>query len=263
LAQWAGSRADLFPAQLCQRLGDLHSHGKPHSFAHTKRVIEKVFQRNFDDVFEEFEETPIGTGAIAQVSTSISPLSFTYTLQVYRATLKQDLIPPSHLTPKRSPPTPIGPVIRQDPTPSVPSNAVAIKVLHPRVKKMISRDLSIMNFFAKTLSLLPGMQWLSLPEEVEVFGKLMSMQLDLRNEADNLFVFEKNFAPRKVPVMFPRPLKNWSTEDILVEEYMHALPLESVMKNGGGPFDKQLATVGLDAFLASSFHFLHIISAIH
>ena len=57
----------MFPALLCERLGALHSRGKAHSFAHTKRVIERVFQRPFHEVFEEFDETPIGTGAIAQV----------------------------------------------------------------------------------------------------------------------------------------------------------------------------------------------------
>ena len=30
-------------------------------------MIEKAFQLPFDEVFEEFEHTPIGTGAIAQV----------------------------------------------------------------------------------------------------------------------------------------------------------------------------------------------------
>jgi len=48
-------------------MGKMHSQGRPHSLAHTKRVIERVFQRPFDDVFEEFDETPIGSGAIAQV----------------------------------------------------------------------------------------------------------------------------------------------------------------------------------------------------
>ncbi|TFK36951.1 hypothetical protein BDQ12DRAFT_706154 [Crucibulum laeve] len=237
LAQWAASRADLFPSILCERLGALHSQGKPHSLRHTKRVIEKVFQRPFGDVFEEFEEVPIGTGAIAQV---------------YRATLKQDLIPPSYLGPRRSrkhPAAALGPVILKDPPPSVPTAAVAIKILHPHVFKTISRDLSIMSFFARALSLLPGMEWLSLPEEVDVFGSMMYQQLDLRHEADNLLVFENNFAPRKVPVTFPRPLKVWSTQDMLIEEYQNALPLEAFLKNGGGPYDDQVATVGLDAFL--------------
>lgn len=67
LAQWAASRADLFPAVLCERMGALHSRGRAHHLSHTKRVIEEVFQKPIEEVFEEFDETPIGTGAIAQV----------------------------------------------------------------------------------------------------------------------------------------------------------------------------------------------------
>ncbi|KAJ4485841.1 protein kinase [Lentinula aciculospora] len=237
LSQWAASRADLFPAYLCEKLGALHSHGKPHSLRHTKQVIEKVFHRRFNDVFEEFDEEPIGTGAIAQV---------------YRATLKKDLLPPSYLGPRRHtkmPTAALNSVTLTNPPPSVPTAAVAIKVLHPRVVKTISRDLSIMSFFAHFITLIPGMQWLSLPEEVDVFGQMMFQQLDLRHEAENLITFESNFGSRDVPVNFPRPLQVWSTPHILVEEYQNALPLEIFLKNGGGPYDEQVATVGLDAFL--------------
>lgn len=239
---------------LCERLGSLHSSGKPHPLAHTKSVIENVFQRSFDQVFESFDEVPIGTGAIAQVRASLPLFSPLILSQVYRATLKRDLIPPSYLGPRRthkSPGGPLGPVILQDPLPSVPTASVAIKVLHPHVSKTINRDLRIMSFFARCLNVLPGMQWLSLPEEVDVFGSMMRQQLDLRHEADNLLSFEAHFAPRKVPVNFPRPLKLWSDKDLLVEEFMNALPLEAFLRNGGGPFDDQVATVGLDAFLVS------------
>ncbi|KDQ63288.1 hypothetical protein JAAARDRAFT_29306 [Jaapia argillacea MUCL 33604] len=235
LSQWAASRADLFPTALCERMGRLHSRGKPHSFGHTKRVIERVFQRPFDEVFEEFDHDPIGCGAIAQV---------------YKATLKKDLIPPSQLPPRRShTPLPVSltPML-QEPT-AVPTATVAIKVLHPRVDKLISRDLSIMSFFAHIISVFPGMQWISLPEEVDVFGHMMYDQLDLRHEAENLERFEKNFRDRNEPIAFPRPLMVWSTRDVLVEEYQNALPLESFLKNGGGPFDHLLAELGLDAFL--------------
>ena len=144
----------------------------------------------------------------------------------------------------------------QDPPPSVPTASVAIKVLHPRVAKMIARDLAIMSFFAKVITLFPGMRWLSLPEEVTVFGDMMYQQLDLRNEAENLLTFEHNFASRNVPVTFPRPLKVFSTSDILVEEFEHAVPLELFLKNGGGPFDEQVATIGLDTFLVCRGHWL-------
>lgn len=71
LAQWAASRVDIFPQQLCDRLGMLHSTTQPHPFKHTKNVIEKIFQRRFADVFEQFDQTPIGSGAIAQVRSCV------------------------------------------------------------------------------------------------------------------------------------------------------------------------------------------------
>lgn len=109
-----------------------------------------------------------------------------------------------------------------------------------------------MKTFATILSLFPSMEWLSLREEVEVFGAMMSQQLDLRHEADNLLTFEENFSPRRVPITFPRPLKDFSTNEILFEEFENALPLEYFIRNGGGPYDEQVATVGLDAFLVCS-----------
>jgi aarF domain-containing kinase len=54
---------------------------------------------------------------------------------------------------------------------------------------------------------------------------------------------------RNAPVTFPRPLQIWSTTDLLIEEYQNAVPLELFLKNGGGPYDDQLAELGLDAFL--------------
>ena len=53
-------------------MGALHSRGKAHSLSHTKKVIEDVFQRPFEEVFEEFDDIPIGTGAIAQVMPQVS-----------------------------------------------------------------------------------------------------------------------------------------------------------------------------------------------
>ncbi|PSS05440.1 hypothetical protein PHLCEN_2v3820 [Hermanssonia centrifuga] len=234
LSQWAASRADLFPSLLCDRLGSLHSRGKAHSMRHTRRVIERIFQRPFEDVFEEFDETPMGTGAIAQV---------------YRATLKHDLVPPSHLTPKHNPHTPVLATAILQPPPVVPTATVAVKILHPKVEKLIARDLRIMSFFAHTLDYIPGAQWFSLPEEVEVFGRMMREQLDLRIEGGNLIEFDKRFSGRTLPVKFPSPLQTWSTRDVLVEEYQNALSLEDFLKNGGGPYNDTLAEVGLDAFL--------------
>lgn len=233
-------------------MGALHSNGRPHSFAHTKRVIEAAFQRPFVDVFTEFDETPIGTGAIAQV---------------YRGVLNPELIPPSYLDPKpakrrpfwqRKPRFEDAPRVLAElsnpadsPPPAVPTSAVAVKILHPRVEKIIRRDIKIMSFFATCLQVIPGIEWLSLKEEIDVFGGMMNEQLDLRHEAANLRTFEKNFAGRRGAVTFPRPMEDFSTNAVLVEEFQDAVPLKAFLRNGGGPYDHRLADLGLDAFLVS------------
>ena len=116
---------------------------------------------------------------------------------------------------------------------------------------MISRDVAIMSFFANIITVIPGMEWLSLPEEVGVFAEMMYEQVDLRKEAENLVRFEHNFISRTEPIFFPRPLQQWSTADLLVEDFQHALPLTTFLRNGGGPYNDQLAELGLDAFLVS------------
>ncbi|CAE6509716.1 unnamed protein product [Rhizoctonia solani] len=238
LSQWAGSREDLFPAILCDKLGSLHSNGKPHGFAHTRRVIERVFGRAFDEVFEVFEKSPIGVGAIAQV---------------YRATLKGDLHPFAANSASDDVDHPDTPAFTQ-----VPKTSVAIKILHPHVRKQISRDLAILSLFARAIDMLPGLEWLSLPDEVAVFGNMMQQQIDLRHEARNLVQFEQNFGRDgqggksgrvQTAVVFPRPLVNWSTDEVLVEEYADAVPLKYFLRHGGGPFDHRIANLGLDAFL--------------
>ena len=237
LGQWAASRADLFPDALCDKMSKLHSNGAPHSLRHTKKVITEAFGLEFDEIFEEFGEKPIGCGAIAQV---------------YRAKLKPDIL---GVDVKKL----IDESDNRDPD-LVPATAVAIKVLHPGVRKTIRRDIAIMSVFANAINALPGMQWISLPEEVAVFGEMMNSQLDLRVEASNLDRFEKNFAHRGHQVSFPRFIKlgrgadgkeRSESRDVLMEEFEDALPLKWFLRNGGGPYDHAIANIGLDAFLVS------------
>lgn len=229
-------------------------------------MIERAFGLPFSQIFVDFRRDPLGIGAIAQV---------------YKAVLNPDLLPEDYLALKHTEdPAPtarlrqtIAPTPDDKRPPRTPGATVAIKVLHPGVEKKIRRDLKIMMFFAKALNALPGMEWLSFPEEVQVFGEMMLSQVDLRIEANNLgarlptgFVsagrreevadfslfravtFEKYFMHRPT-VSFPRALKQYTAPRVLIEEFEDAVPLELFLKNGGGPFDHRIANLGLDAFL--------------
>ena len=245
LGQWAGSRRDLFPDELCNRLSKLHSNNKPHSMTYTREVLERVFKRSFDEIFASFDEQPVGIGAVGQV---------------YKAVLHQDLLPSDYLNDRREQDRlqeaaenigrELALTYEHDESSDHHGAAVAIKVLHPKVHRIIGHDIQIMQFFAGLLNLIPGMRWVSLPEEVDRFAALMLSQLDLREEASHLSRFERNFGGRGGTVIFPRPLRAFCARDVLVEELVEAVPLKHFMRMGGGAYDSRIAEMGLDAFLS-------------
>lgn len=67
LGQWAATRPDLLPPDLCRILGQLHSRAPEHSLSWTRNIIRKSFGVELEDVFETFDGDPIGSGSVAQV----------------------------------------------------------------------------------------------------------------------------------------------------------------------------------------------------
>jgi aarF domain-containing kinase len=65
--QWASTRPDLFPEELCVILSHLHTNAPQHSYSFTKNQIEKEFGDKIDKIFESFQRKPIASGSIAQV----------------------------------------------------------------------------------------------------------------------------------------------------------------------------------------------------
>src|ERR1051325_6858107 len=108
---------------MCHIMSTLHSNAPAHSLKVSKQTIETAFNgRAFDDIFDEFDETPLGVGAIAQV---------------YKAKLKPDLATLVENTIDAEEPN-LAQRIKKNvdvtlkSTPSrLPSSHVAIKVLHP------------------------------------------------------------------------------------------------------------------------------------
>ncbi|CAK7265744.1 hypothetical protein SEPCBS57363_001741 [Sporothrix epigloea] len=255
LGQWAASRSDIFPTELCAIMSKLHSNAPAHSLRATKKTVEAAFDGiPFDEIFAEFDETPLGVGAIAQV---------------YKAKLRPDLAAPGdsdmlhadevqdnrqgaagvvvHKRVQSNVRRRVDPLFKSSPQ-RVPSSYVAIKVLHPGVERTVRRDLRIMHFFASLLNAVPGIEWLSLPDEVLQFGEMMKLQLDLRIEAANLAIFRRNFRNRTT-AWFPFPYTEFTTRNVLVEEFATGIPLSDFLENGGGVFQHDIASEGLDAFL--------------
>jgi aarF domain-containing kinase len=243
LGQWAASRTDIFPAEMCAAMSSLHADAPPHALEATRRIVERAFGgRRLEDVFDEFDERPLGVGAIAQV---------------YRARLRPGLAAPEeedagdgrtivgalrgHVDRALKTSPPPGPA-------RAPSAHVAVKVLHPGVERTVERDLRIMYAFAVALDALPTMRWLSLPDEARVFADMMRLQLDLRVEAANLSTFRRNFAARTT-ACFPYPYAGLAAREVLVEEFAHGVPLAAFLALGAGPYERDVADEGLSAFL--------------
>lgn len=242
LGQWAASRSDVFPDEMCDIMSKLHSNAQAHSMHATRKTVEAAFDgRNFEDIFEEFNEKPLGVGAIAQV---------------YKAKLKPDLAAPkdkdvnvfsAHQPLSKNVRRNVETALKSSPK-RVPSSYVAVKVLHPNVERTVRRDLRIMGFFASILNVIPTIEWLSLPDEVTQFGEMMKLQLDLRIEAANLTTFRQNFKDRTT-AWFPYPYTDFTTRNVLIEEFAQGMPIADFMEYGGGAFQHEIADEGLDAFL--------------
>ncbi|OWM85121.1 hypothetical protein CDL15_Pgr027908 [Punica granatum] len=178
--QWAATRPDLFPRDLCTQLAELHTRAPEHSFAYTRKTIEKAFGRKLSQIFEHFEEVPVASGSIAQV---------------HRATLRF-----------RYPGKQAKPMV------------VAVKVRHPGVGESIRRDFEIINLVAKISKFIPTLKWLRLDESVQQFAVFMMSQVDLAREAAHLSRFIYNFR-RWRDVSFPKPVYPLVHPAVLVESY--------------------------------------------
>ncbi|SCU92040.1 LAMI_0E08482g1_1 [Lachancea mirantina] len=221
LGQWAGSRTDMFSEGLCIELGKLHSNAKKHSLKYTQNeVCESLQIGSLDEAFEEFKEEPLGVGAIAQVH--VGKLSPEF---LRKRNLELE---------------------------SGGNRWCAVKVIHPHASRNISRDLKIMKFFADTIDMIPTMEWLSLPNEVEQFTILMRLQLDLRIECLNLTRFNQNFKGQP-QVKFPKGFQELTSRKVLFEEYVNGLPMEDFLRSkdqiGDVNLCKKVSDTFIDAFL--------------
>ena len=193
---------------------------KPHSFHATRTAVEQEFGiSNLSDIFEEFDEIPVGVGAVAQV---------------HRARLRSISLPSTSKTAQ--------------------SLEVAVKVLHPNVETLVQNDLLLLQFFGRLISYLPTAQYLSIPDELATFSKMMRAQLDMSLEARNLERFGENFGVGGKGggvegVLFPKPVRPFVGSRVLVESFHRGLPLRMFIEKGPTVYDSKFADMGVRAFV--------------
>lgn len=211
--QWASTRRDIFPEDVCRRLSTFHGATKSHKWSETASTLDTAFGPRWKNELVLDDHEPVGSGCVAQV---------------YKGTLKS----------------------------ATGEVAVAVKVLHPKVRDQITRDIDIARGIAAFLELLPRASWLSIRESVEEFAALMNGQLDMRTEAANLWKFQANFSDDP-HVIFPTPLAGWIAQNALCETYELGQPMGEYLDKHNG--NSKLAKIGLKTFFNMLFmhNFVH------
>lgn len=240
LCQWIATRPDLFPAEVIHELSLLQAKAYRHSWKETEAAMIAAFGSDWQQRIKlSKDDKVIGSGCIASV---------------YAGSVNGEKGKPSYCR------------ILSHVFISlvVLFSLVAIKVIHPGVRDSIESDIQIMKFVAWIVESLPGMENLSILENVNEFSKLMSRQIDFTEEAANLEKFQANFSSdrHRAPVVFPFPLQGLVTREVLVETFI-AGDLMSDLFEIRGTLDestkKRLAEIGIDVVLRMTFwhNFIH------
>lgn len=190
-AQWASTRPDLYPPKLIERLKKLQDDV---TVRHSISTVERTLEDAFGTEWKksiDLDPQPIGAGCVAQV---------------FKGVLKA------------------AGVNKED-------QAVAIKLIHPHVEKMVRTDMELLGFLANVVDSFPNLAILNLGETMRQFGETMKDQLDLRKEAFNLKKFGIKFASESW-AKFPAPIEGFIHKNVLVETLMEGIPLSDFMKGG-------------------------------
>lgn len=221
--QWAATRADLFPRDMCQELEKLHADAPAHDYAVTAKTIEESFGFPLEVLFSEFDTSPVASGSIGQVHrATVSPVT-------------------SRLT-------------------GMDEGAlVAVKVRHPGVTESIHRDFALMTAVVRILCHLPALRDLRLEESLKQFAAPLQEQVDLSREGFYLHAFNYNFR-KESSVGFPVPLYPLVSEAVLVETFEPGEHISSyVAKGAGSPHNTELAQIGARTML----HMLIVDNLVH
>lgn len=125
-------------------------------------------------------------------------------------------------------------------------------MIHPNLSTSVENDINLLRGIAWAIEVLPPLQWLDLPNAVEEFNVIMSAQIDLRREAENLERFRENF--RDDPcVTFPKPYTEMSSENVLIEAFSPGVPVGRVIAESSDAIKKHIGKIISNATMKMLF----------
>ncbi|CAE7355196.1 unnamed protein product [Symbiodinium sp. CCMP2592] len=248
LGQWAATRPDLIPEDVCSQLGHLHDSTEPHSLEHTHKVLRESFS---DTWFRNLliEPEPIGSGCIAQV---------------YRGQLLTGGATSSKASPLRL----LGARLQRFCGGACSSTAgrsveVAVKVVHPQVQRAVDVDLQVLDQLA-SLSKHVGAERLGIPLMLRQFSAFLKAQTNLETEAQNLRRMKQMLASGDGNVVIPEVFDRWVAPNVLVMSFEEGEPLTALL-DSDGPDRPRLEAwrILVDSFWAMVFKYRFVHGDLH
>ncbi|CAE7915486.1 unnamed protein product [Symbiodinium necroappetens] len=249
LGQWAATRPDLIPEDVCSHLGHLHDSTEPHSLQHTHKVLRESFS---DTWFRHLliEPEPIGSGCIAQV---------------YRGRL---LTSGATSSSKASPLRLLGSRLHRFcggscSSTARPSVEVAVKVVHPQVQRAVDVDLQVLDQLAG-ISKHVGAERLGIPLMLRQFSAFLKAQTNLETEAQNLRRMKQMLASCDGSVVIPEVFDRWVAPNVLVMSFEEGEPLTALL-DSDGPDRPRLEAwrILVDSFWAMVFKYRFVHGDLH
>lgn len=239
--QWMSTRPDLFSYNVIQKLSELQDSVKTqHNINEIENFLIDLYGENWKS-FIEYNPKTIGSGSIGSVfkgtmnvKVSVNcKLNFMLQFCVNLFGLKQ----PRKIINKKT--------------------DIVIKAINTDCKKQILTDMYILNHIAKYVDSLDQYKSIEIGNLIRNFSSLMNTQLNLTNEGENLLKFNKNFENEK-NIIFPKFVG--ASENILIETYIDAIPLKTVISNKKySYYYEQISNTLLDSVIKMFFvdNFIH------
>ena len=215
MCQWMSARKDVLPEDANAAFAKLQDDAPVHSVLHTRRCLEHLVDTlpwpvrasaaadagvDMSDrdgilrhIFPHIDYTPLASGSVAQVHRAQMRAMFYHPMGGYAS--------------------------RSTTTPTVP---VVLKVRHPRVRERIEGDFALLiQIVSLFVYAFPASTFFrSLEQALAQFAERLSLQADLRQEAQNLLRFHRHFREWRGTVTAPQPLLGFERcDDVLVETY--------------------------------------------
>ncbi|TDU28726.1 2-octaprenylphenol hydroxylase [Panacagrimonas perspica] len=218
--QALSTRPDILPPEIAFELSKLQDRVPPFPGDQARRITEEALGKKIDELFSDFDETPLASASIAQVHT---------------ARLKPEAL-------------------------NDPGFAVVVKVLRPGVEASIRKDIELLQTLAALVEALhPEGHRLRPKAIVEEYEKTILDELDLMREGANCMQLRRNWLGSPL-IYHPLVFFDFTRPNVLVMERLNGISIRELdrLREMGVSF-QVLAERGVEIFFKQVFrdNFFH------